>query len=64
MTRWAGERGKGERLDESLRPFRHHNVDVQCLALQLSNKLRRFVGSDATGDPDCDLHRTPDSLVE
>ncbi len=52
----ASEGGEGERRDELLRGRSHHDVHVEGVLLQIANQLRGFVGSDAAGDADCDLH--------
>src|ERR1700734_3891854 len=52
----AGERGKGQRGDELLGRFRHHDVHIQRLALQGSHQFGRFISGNAPRDTDSDLH--------
>ena len=55
-----GQRCKGERLDEPLRSVRHHDMDIERLALQFPNQLRCLVRGNAAGNADRNLHRTSD----
>ena len=54
----AGESRKGKRLNKPVRPFRHDDMDIESLALQLTHQLRCLVRRYAARDPNSDLHRT------
>ena len=52
----AGERGEGERLDESRGRPGHDHMDLKSLALQGAHQFRRFIRGNSAGDAHGDSH--------
>ena len=57
----AGERGEGQRLNESCSRLGHHDVHFEGLALQVAHQFSGLVSSDSARDAYGDSHG---SIVE